>query len=149
MKSDECPLWSKSGFSSELVRVAAPIFAFLLHKKTAPVRARVCAVIVEEGFMLPSLWEKTAARTGAINATSSALTNNFLVNVQSVRFRRSFARRGFFLYAIIMRHRRARYLKRYMSQSDIYWAEIIAAGVAIAILYWIFVSLIERKKTGK
>jgi hypothetical protein len=36
-----------------------------------------------------------------------------------------------------------------MSQSDIYWAEITAAGVAIAILYWIFVSLIERKKTGK
>jgi len=61
--------------------------------------------------MLPSLWEKTAARTGAINATSSTLTNNFLVNVQSVRFRRCFARRGFFLYAIIMRHRRARYLK--------------------------------------
>jgi hypothetical protein len=36
-----------------------------------------------------------------------------------------------------------------MSQSAIYWAEIIAAGVAIAILYWIFVSFIERKKTGK
>jgi hypothetical protein len=40
--------------------------------------------------MLPSLWKKTATRTGAINATSSALTNNFLVNIQSVRFRRSF-----------------------------------------------------------
>ena len=61
--------------------------------------------------MLPSLWEKTAARSGAINATSSAFTNNFLVNSQSVRLRRSFARLGFFLYAIIMRHRRARYLK--------------------------------------
>ena len=39
--------------------------------------------------MLPFLWEKTAARTGAINATSSALTNNFLVNVHPVRFRRA------------------------------------------------------------
>jgi hypothetical protein len=61
--------------------------------------------------MLPSLWEKTAARTGAFNAASSALTNNFLVNAQSVRLWRSFARLGFFLYAIIMRHRRVRYLK--------------------------------------
>jgi hypothetical protein len=61
--------------------------------------------------MLLSLWEKTAARTGAINATSSALTNNFLVNAQSVKLWHNFARRGFFFYAIIMRHGRARYLK--------------------------------------
>src|SRR5664280_717516 len=46
--------------------------------------------------MLLSLWEKTAARTGAINATSSALTNNFLVNAQSVKLWHNFARRGFF-----------------------------------------------------
>ena len=61
--------------------------------------------------MLPSLREKTAARTRAINATSSAFTNNILVNAQSVRLWRSLACRGFFLYATIMRHRRARYLK--------------------------------------
>jgi len=45
---------SKSEFSRELVRVAATIFAFLLHKKTAPVRARVCAVVVEDSCCHPS-----------------------------------------------------------------------------------------------
>jgi hypothetical protein len=36
-----------------------------------------------------------------------------------------------------------------MSQSMIYWSEIIAAAIGLLIMSWILASFLERKKTGK